>query len=74
MTHSATLGPAHLLSAVHRPMKPRTAALVAKDAWQYCVDFFDKLPLVLEPGAIDDPESDYGGLRTLGCWAKFCEK
>ena len=56
-------GPVHLQAAVQRPVMPRTAALVAKDAWRDCVDFFDKLPLVLEPGAIDDPESDYGGLR-----------
>ena len=62
-------GPSSQQAAVQRPEKPRRAKEVANRAWHEARELFNGLPLAARKGAINKPESDYGGLGESFKWA-----
>ena len=50
-------GPPSWKRSIVRPTQPRTSKEKATHAWRQAVDEFDRLPLVLKAGDVEDPDT-----------------
>eukprot|EP00964_Phaeocystis_antarctica_P073636 scaffold45196_cov29-Phaeocystis_antarctica.AAC.3 len=58
-------GPPSWKRGIVRPAQPRTSKQNAARAWWLAMEEFDRLPLVLKAGDVEDPDGDYGGVGAL---------